>query len=169
MRGCKAFVVPQGPLWSRPLRARAAHLTAMQMVSSPLWGSAGDQPHAVRGGRGLAVLPSCPARSLPTPWAPQGRPLPQRWGITEARGLRAWREGTWDPGEGTWDPSLMETLNRVNSGEVPSPAPDFANPVALSPHDRVQGAVRRTGRASPVPAVSHPSPLEVFSSAGILS
>lgn len=42
----------------------------------------------------------------------------------------------WDPCEGMWDLTgavLVGTLDMGNSGEVASPAPDLANPVALSP------------------------------------
>lgn len=78
----------------------------------------------------------------------------------------------WDPGEGTWDPAgavLVGMLNRVNCGEAPSPAPDLANPMALSRPDRVQGAIQRMGQASTVPSVSYASPFDIFSSSGILS
>lgn len=64
---------------------------------------------------------------------------------------------------------FVGTLDRDNSGEVPSPAPDIANPVALSPPDPVHCAIRRTGQVPRGHLVSCQSPFDIFGSSGISS
>lgn len=167
-RGRRASIVPQGLLWSGPLRVRAFTWPRRRLHCVPAGISWGGGLHG-EGGRGAGG-----ASRAPGPWPARatGTTGPPVTTATEpaASGKGMW-EGMGDPHEGTQDPAgavLVGTLNGVKQWWGAISCSRFSKPHGptwlLWP-----GAVRRTGQASPVLPVSYPPPFDIFSSSGVLS